>query len=212
MGEVQQLDDAVHHRVAKGDERVERADEEPIPNDLGHEMVASAITGFLTQIQEGRLQGDTESAEMDALPHALTENAYENSVRIQNRNPEVRMDGFEADTAEQKDITDCFKHGWTASNVGDTISFDVTGSCFSVQYRKSVKKPAPVAAVRIDDDREHEVKLDANFQEDWGDKLELTVLAEHIEEKKHHVVIQIIEAHSDDAVPFYLVSLIASCH
>lgn len=79
-----------------------------------------------------------------------------------------------------------------------------------VQYRKSVKLPAPVALAVVDDDTEHAVRLDANFDETWGDKLELATLLEHGKEGRHTVTIRLAETHEDDAVPFYLVSVIAA--
>lgn len=53
------------------------------------------------------------------------------------------------------------------------------------------------------------MRLDANFDESWGDKLELTTLLEHGKEGRHTVTIRLAETHEDDAVPFYLVSVIA---
>ena len=71
-------------------------------------------------------------------------------------------------------------------------------------------KPAPIAEVVVDGDCKNAVRLDANFDEDWGDKLELDTITEHMEAGKHKVEISIVEAHEDDAVPFYLVSVIAA--
>ena len=115
-----------------------------------------------------------------------------------------------ADTSAQRDITDCFKHGWTASKKGDSITFDIEGCNVSVQYRKSVKLPAPVAEIIVDGDTDHAVRLDANFDETWGDKLELDTILEHGENKVHKVEVRLVETHEDDAVPFYLVSVIGS--
>ena len=80
----------------------------------------------------------------------------------------------------QNGITDCFRYGWTAKKTGDAITFLAEGSCIAVQYRKSVKLPAPVALAVVDDDTEHAVRLDANFDETWGDKLELATLLEQM--------------------------------
>ncbi len=49
-----------------------------------------------------------------------------------------------------------------------------------------------------------------NFDETWGDKLELATLLEHGKEGRHTVTIRLAETHEDDAVPFYLVSVIAA--
>ncbi len=52
--------------------------------------------------------------------------------------------------------------------------------------------------------------LNANFELDWGDNLALETLLYHGENKMHDLVIRIEERHEDDAVEFYLVSVIAS--
>lgn len=93
---------------------------------------------------------------------------------------------------------------------GDAITFSVDGTGIAVQYRKSVALPVPVAEVIVDGDPAHAVRLDANFDETWGDKLELDTILEHGEDRVHQVEIRLVETHEDDAVPFYLVSVIAS--
>lgn len=183
------------------------------PNDAGHALVASVITCFL----EKALAADTKAGDTGALPAPLTANAYEHSMRYRNSYaPDMagaeqpKLSGFAEDASPQKDITDCFKYGWTASHVGDAITFQVEGSCIAVQYRKSVKLPAPVAEVIVDKDTEHTFRLDANFDETWGDKLELDTVMEHGAAGRHEVTIRLTETHEEDAVPFYLVSVIGS--
>lgn len=177
------------------------------PNDLGHELVASVVTYYLDQINKEKEEAEEKETEM---PEPLTQNAYEDSVRYQNYNCTPTMDGFVADSSEQSCVADCFKNGWTASEEGSSISFEVEGSCLAVQYRRTIQLPAPVAEVVIDGDTEHALLLDANFDETWGDKLELMTIAEHVEKKKHIVEIGLVETHKDDKLPFYLVSVIGS--
>ena len=62
----------------------------------------------------------------------------------------------------------------------------------------------------LDGDEENAVTLDANFEEDWGDSLHIDTLAYHISLGMHRVEIRIAQTHADDAVPFYLVSLITA--
>ena len=59
-------------------------------------------------------------------------------------------------------------------------------------------------------DGSHELLLDGNFRETWGDCLYLDTVAEGLEPGTHTVKVEIAEAHEDDAVPFYLVSVIGS--
>lgn len=142
----------------------------------------------------------------------MTANAYEDSVRYRNYNSTPELDGFKADMSEQRDITDCFKKGYTASENGACITFKVKGSCIAVQFRKTIHKPAPVAVAVIDGDEANAVTLDANFDETWGDKLELYTLLEHGENKEHTVQIKLVKTSEADASEFYLVSIIASGH
>ena len=62
----------------------------------------------------------------------------------------------------------------------------------------------------MDDDEKGAVLLDANFQEDWGDCLYIDNALVHGTQKFHKVEISIVEAHENDVVPFYLVSVIGS--
>lgn len=177
------------------------------PNDLGHELVASVIIKFL----EGVLTDmDKEEKEAAFREQPLTVNAYEKSVRYRNDNSMPLLKGFQKDCEPQKVITDIFKKGWTASEKGASITFEVEGSCIGVQYRKTIQLPAPVAELVLDGDESHPFRLDANFDETWGDKLVLDTILEHGEYKMHTVEIRLTETHEEDKLPFYLVSVIGS--
>lgn len=177
------------------------------PNDYGHGLVASVITYFLEKIL-GDVEHEEEAAVLKAEP--MTANAYEHSVRYRNDNSRPVLKGFSADGEAQDRITDIFKKGWTASEKGASIRFEVEGSCIGVQYRKTIQLPAPVAEVILDGDEAHPFILDANFDETWGDKLVLDTVLEHGEDKLHIVEIRLREVHEGDKLPFYLVSVIAS--
>ena len=119
------------------------------------------------------------------------------------------LKGFAADPSEQDEITDIFKKGWTASEKGASIRFEVAGSCIGVQYRKTIQLPAPVAELILDGDEDRPFRLDANFDQTWGDKLELDTILEHGEDRVHSVEIRLTETHPGDKLPFYLVSVIS---
>lgn len=176
------------------------------PNDRGHGMVAAAIIYFLEKI----LSVDTIDTKCGALPEPMTKNQYQCSVRYQNHNAFPLLEGFQQDAAPQERITQMFRHGFTAGHAGDRITFWVEGTGVAVQYRKSVNKPAPIARAVVDDCEENAVILDANFQETWGDCLFIENVLVRGERKRHKVVITIAEAHKEDVVPFYLVSVIGS--
>jgi hypothetical protein len=178
------------------------------PNDTGHALVASVITYYLDKI--AKESHTPEAPAFAVLPEPLTENAYQDSVRYRSTNSTPLLSGFTKDETAQEGITDIFKNGWTASEKGAKIEFDVEGSCIGVQYRKTMQLPAPVARLTIDGDDGHAVLLDANFDETWGDKLVLDTVLEHGKKGMHHVAVELTETHEGDRLPFYLVSVIAS--
>lgn len=180
------------------------------PNDTGHSLVASVIISVLEEIMAHM---DDEVLREEYMPDPETENSYENSVRYRNDNSGgilIECKGFDADASEQNGITDLFKKGWAASEKGSYIVFKVTGTCIGIQYRRTIQKPAPVAKVTIDSDASKEFVLDADFDEDWGDKLSLETVLDHGKGGEHTVRIELTEVHENDVLPFYLVSVIAS--
>lgn len=176
------------------------------PNDEGHALVASVVTYLLDKIRTG----EQETKEQTSLPAPMTANQYEHSTRYQNHNSSPVCVGFEADLQPREHITQMFRHGFTAWKQGSSITFNIEGTGIAVQYRKSVRKPAPIAKVVVDDCEDTALILDANFRETWGDCLYIDTVLTHAEKKLHKVEITITEAHEDDAVPFYLVSVIGS--
>lgn len=186
------------------------------PNDLGHKLVASVIIYYLEKVlEEVKLLSydnsidNEKSISKNQLPSPLTANTYEHAYIYDNRNCSPKALGFYADPAVQLAITDIFKNGWISEGLGSKIHFDVEGSGIAIQYRKSVKKPAEKILVVIDGDENNSFIVDANFDEDWGDKLELTTLLEHTDTSKHTVDITVTDS-SKDYVPFYLNSIIVS--
>lgn len=175
------------------------------PNDIGHRLEAEIITSFLEMVL-GDLQ--TKETTYVVKEEPMTSNEYQNSVRFRNENSNPVRNGFCVDVTPQEGITDRFKCGWTADAVGACITFTVTGSCIGIQYRRTIDHPAPIAEVILDGKRVG--LLDANFDETWGDNLELDTIAEHIENTSHEVTIRLIEAPKEAVKPFYLVSVIAS--
>ena len=175
------------------------------PNDLGHELVASVITNFLEKVMHDKAEEQKES-----FPAALTENAYEHCDRMQYFNSTPEKDGFEEDMTPQRAITDIFRNGWEASQKGSYLEFTFRGTGVSVQYRRVKDGPAPIAAAVVDSDPVTVSVLDGSFDETWGDKMELTTVAEHLPYGEHRVRIEITETHDNDKSGFYLVSVIAS--
>ena len=175
------------------------------PNDLGHELVASVITNFLEKVIHDKTQEPQE-----IFPAPLTENAYEHCVRLQYSNSTPGKSVFVEDMTPQRDITDIFRNGWSAGEKGAYLEFAFRGTGAAVQYRRVKDGPAPIATAVVDENPETACVLDGTFDETWGDKLELATLLEHGKEGRHTVTIRLAETHEDDAVPFYLVSVIAA--
>lgn len=194
-------------KVLCGELEAKRITEDNLhPNDFGHELVAGVVTSFLEQVDKEKEEAE-EEYRMKQEP--LTKNCYEQAVRYNNKNADVILSGFETDVREQDGITDIFKNGWTASAVGDSVTFHVSGSEIAIQYRKTVCHPAPVAEAAIDGNWEEKQVLDGNFTEDWGDCLYLQPVMVHGEQTEHTVEIRIVKAESTK-IPFYLNSIITA--
>ena len=181
------------------------------PNDRGHELLAGQVRQYLdTVYRQWRKDAAPDGGGKPcSLPRPLTANRYEAAVRLRNHNAEpVSVKGFTADREPQETIGDVFRKGWYAGNVGDEITFSVEASCIALQYRKTVRHPAPKAVAILDGQEDKAVLLDGDFDEDWGDCLYLQELLEGQERARHTVTVRIREASPEDQLPFYLVSLI----
>ena len=145
------------------------------PNDTGHKMIADMVTGFLSEVE-----GESVKAVMDSsIPAPLSMNAWENAMRLQHKDNEAVLSGFIKDTKEKEYPEDHFRGGGRGKKAGDEISFKLNCSEISVQIRRTVKRPAPVALAVIDGNEEDAVLLDANFDQDWGDCLSVINVMRH---------------------------------
>ena len=173
------------------------------PNDAGHALVARVVCHLLEKIWAAPREEIS-----DLLPAPITPNRYEGSVRWQNHNAKPELRGFVPDETPRTQVSEFFRRGYTAWKAGDSITFRLDCRCVGVQYRKSVTQPTPIAKITVDGS--HELLLDGNFKETWGDCLYLDTVAEDLEPGTHTVTVEIVQAHENDAVPFYLVSVIGS--
>ncbi len=172
------------------------------PNNAGHAMIAEQIVNALVAMRGMEAQAE------GSLPAPITPNTYECCKRFQNDTIEPALQGFTKDLRPKENYLDIFSKGWEGRKVGDTISFACYGSGIGLQYRKTPKKPAPVAKVILDGKEESAVILDANFDEDWGDSLELETILFHGEEREHTVTVTITDATEQDVSSFYLVAVL----
>lgn len=196
------------------------------PNDKGHGLVAGEIIAFLEEFRKQIAESadEIEVCKSDGanntiddiindtvnIPRPMTENAYENARRLTIREISPELEGFHADTEEKTGHLDHFKNGWIGKKPGDKITFELEASCIAVQYRKTIHKPALRAKLVLDGDKENEILLDANFEEDWGDCLYLEPVLHHGEKKTHTVEIEILPDGNEEVTPFYLMSLIVA--
>lgn len=228
------MKDTIYEAVTAGKiQNREITDDDLHPNDLGHEMVASVIINYLESVYQ-ECVGKTDDradwkvdskddAKVDKLsdgpannvttekckdlPIALTSNRFEKSTRYRNMDIKPIMQGFEADMTQQVDLTDCFRYGWQGKNEGASLEFNINCKGVAVQYRRYAFEKAPKARVIIDGDNSKAIVLDGNFDETWGDKLELTNIAMDMEKKEHKIKV-ILENCDELTTSFYLVSII----
>lgn len=170
------------------------------PTDKGHEYVAGLICYYLEQMVE-----EEKGSEYEEVPQPITRSSYENSIICGTKYKHITTKGFIVVSNEEARITEWEKDGFWAARTGDEIEFIVPGENVAVQYRKSACKSAPIAEVTIDGKKS---VLDANFEEDWGDKLVLQTILEHGEYGNHHVVIRIIDEGVGETEIFFLKSVI----
>ncbi|HEX3077312.1 MAG TPA: SGNH/GDSL hydrolase family protein [Lachnospiraceae bacterium] len=179
------------------------------PNDEGHSLVSGVIINLLKKIYE---MGKANACNLETyqIPEVTyTKNRYYNMVRYNNGNATPLLYGFRKDATPQDGITDVFKNGWSASECGSSIEFEVEGSKISIQYRKSITQPAPLAKVVIDGVVSKSIILDANFDETWGDCIYLQDIYESDRVQKHKLRIAIEESDVKRfASDFYLISVI----
>lgn len=198
---------SVYKRLQEGEFTKEEITPDGLhPSDWGHELVAAEITGLLDSVKADL---DREEEEKP-MPSPLTANVYEHARRLTIRNTLPDLHGFRADSDEKKGHLDLFKNGWIGQKGGDSIRFEVEGSCVAAQYRKTVKRPALRAELVLDGDTEHPIELDGSFDEDWGDCLYITPVLDHGAAGKHTVEVRIPDGQREGMTPFYLVSLIVA--
>lgn len=205
--------DTIYRRMKAGEyNRIDITPDGLHPNDKGHGLVAGEITKLLEEIKDDLGENDIqdESACTCVLPAPVTANAYEGARRLTIREVSPKLSGFRADTNEKMGHLDHFKNGWTGTNAGDKISFELEGSCIGIQYRKTISRPAVRAQAVLDGDAEHPVLLDGNFDEDWGDCLYIEPVLHHGEKKKHTLEITVLDDDCVGTTPFYLMSIIVA--
>lgn len=204
------IKDSLYRQIE--DESLLRSDITPDdlhPNDAGHKLVAGIVTHFLDRIYERVLKGETDR-EYSVPKETLTANRYEDSLRLNSRNSQPVLEGFETDRVSQEVITDIFRNGWSAKKPGDTIRFEAEAGNIAVQYKKTIRRKAPVAVAVVDGNTENPITLDSNFEEDWGDCLYLQNLLTGGKKEKHTIEITVTEAEDKSNLDFYLVSIIIS--
>lgn len=191
--------------IQKGELKAEEITPDNLhPNDKGHKLLADMVRSFLDKAYAAAVP-----VAQAVMPDALTANRYENAGRFRNKDiTPVFMDGFSADEEEQNGITDIFKKGWTAVKKNSVITFRINASCIALQYRKTIRHPAPKAIVFLDGKEEEGILLDADFEETWGDCLYLQIVCENNQKAEHEVTIKLVETSETDVLPFYLVSVL----
>ncbi len=182
------------------------------PNDTGHDLLGRVVTNlFGTLYDEFKGNRDTDEDDIE-VKKPLTANSFESAQRLDNRDFKALLSGFVEDGSPQADVTDCFKNGWLGKRKNDRIVFELDGEneCtgIAIQYDKTMKRPAPVAAVTIDGNQSEKIIIDSAFDETWGDLLDIRQLFLHEKKGPHKLEVEIIDDKEGKAVPFNVVSVI----
>lgn len=69
-------------------------------------------------------------------------------------------------------------------------------------------RPALSARAILDQDEEHPILLEGDFEEDWGDCQHLEPILHHGVYGEHTVELEVLSGQPGEAVPFYLMSLV----
>lgn len=178
------------------------------PTDIGHTMIADLIKSLLNANYDDYKNG-AGFGEKPSLPEKLTPCRYEDAQIFRNTNCTPVLDGFTADTAAYDMFSFPFKDGWTASQKGASITFEAEGSILILQWRRTIDQPAPIAYAIIDGDESGKIKLDANFEETWGDLCCLTTLTETAKKGVKHSV-KIVIDQEGSAKDFMVMALITA--
>ena len=192
------------------------------PNDRGHILLAGVIryvqdkiyNEYLDKRIDLTLQNSvlSESADPGCTAHmlpALTCNSYETLHRYNSSNSTPVLNGFRADERPIETVKIWERGGYLAEHTGDSIEYNINASTICVSFKRSLIKPAPIAKVFLDG---AEVAiLDANFDEDWGNKLEIVPILEGSKSDSgdrlsHSIKVEIVDA-PEGCVPFYLVAV-----
>ena len=192
------------------------------PNDRGHILLAGVIryvqdkiyNEYLDKRIDLKLQNSvlSESADPGCTAHmlpALTGNSYETLHRYNSSNSTPVLNGFRADERPIEAVKIWERGGYLAEHTGDSIEYNINASTICVSFKRSLIKPAPIAKVFLDG--AEVVTLDANFDEDWGNKLEIVPILEgsksdSADRPLHSIKVEIVDA-PEGCVPFYLVAV-----
>lgn len=197
--------DHVYPRLQSGElVRNELTNDGLHPVDKGMAIIARLVCDAIDEMYE-----ESSDSEYIIPEKPITKARYVNAKRLDNRNFAPEAEGFEKDNEQQSDITDVFKNGWYSVKKGASFKAEVDAAVICIQWRRTIKRPAPIAKAVIDGDEQSAVILDANFDEDWGDLLCLTTIFESDKPARHTVELTVTEQ-PDDNVPFYLVSVITA--
>lgn len=178
------------------------------PTDIGHTMIADLIKSLLDANYADYKNG-ADFGGKPVLADKVTACRYEDAKIFRNTNCTPVLDGFTEDKAVYDLFSHPFKDGWTGSRKGASITFEAEGSILILQWRRTIKQPAPIAYAIIDGDVDNKVELDANFDETWGDLCCLTTLTENAEKGVKHSI-KVIIGEEGSASDFMVMGLITA--
>ena len=176
------------------------------PTDKGHEMLSEMLFALIEDSYKNYLQAAQRGFKKPALPTSITPCGYCECEMLDNTCCKPELSGFICDDTKGLPFNIPFKNGWLGSRLSDKMTLEYTGKKLLIQWRKTVRRPAPAAIAYTDGDKSCAVTLDAEFEEDWGDKSLVSIISDHERCERHTVTVEITRQAENE--PFMLMSFI----
>lgn len=158
------------------------------PNNAGHAMVAQMIENFIDKVA-ATADSAGEITPFDTSSESLTGDIYKDARIIDTSTPDEyksEMKGFADESTPWN-----FQNGWSASNAGDTITFEMEFRNLGMLYYKTVKGNTGSVEVKVDDGEG--VVVSGDFPNGWGDYTADTEIYTSDAAAKHTVTVTVLD-------------------
>ncbi len=176
------------------------------PTDLGHELIARLLLRLFEMGHERFKASSDRKISKPQMPQMLTQCSFIRSRTIDSKSSEPVAEGFIADADTDDELSNAFQGGWLSHSQGDRITLSFRAKKLYIRWRRTVSRPAPCAIAVIDGEQDKAIRLDAAFEETWGDLSCMTLIGEFDGTSEHTLTVTTEKA--SDEVPFMLISFI----